>query len=31
MTENVVGTIAYPFSVAVNFMLNEVDLSSRWR
>ena len=26
MTENVVGTIAYPFSVAVNFMLNGRDL-----
>lgn len=26
MTENVVGTISYPFSVAVNFMLNGRDL-----
>ena len=26
MTENVVGTIAYPFSVAVNFMLNSRDM-----
>jgi hydroxymethylglutaryl-CoA reductase len=26
MTENVIGTIAYPFSVAVNFMLNGRDL-----
>jgi len=26
MTENVVGTIAYPFSVAVNFMVNGKDV-----
>jgi hydroxymethylglutaryl-CoA reductase len=26
MTENVIGTISYPFSVAVNFMLNGRDL-----
>ena len=31
MTENVVGTIAYPFSVAVNFMLNGKDAASPWR
>jgi hydroxymethylglutaryl-CoA reductase len=26
MTENVIGTISYPFSIAVNFMLNGRDL-----
>ena len=26
MTENVIGTIAYPFSVAVNFMVNGKDV-----